>query len=67
VVVVRNIKNAADDNIQMKLISVGQAGADRAALDASIEQGIEYGGSIPKGSLAEDKLIDTVIGSGRRH
>ena len=43
----------------MKIISGGQTGADRAALDVAIELGIEYGGSIPKGRLAEDGPIDS--------
>jgi len=42
----------------MKIISGGQTGADRAALDVAIELGIEYGGSIPKGRLAEDGIIN---------
>lgn len=42
----------------MKIISGGQTGADRAALDAAVELGIDYGGSIPKGRLAEDGRID---------
>ena len=42
----------------MKIISGGQTGADRAALDAAIELGMEYGGSIPKGRKAEDGPID---------
>lgn len=42
----------------MKIISGGQTGADRAALDVAIELGIEYGGAIPKGRLAEDGTID---------
>lgn len=36
-----------------KIISGGQTGADIAALDAAIEYGIDYGGSIPKGRLTE--------------
>ena len=31
---------------------------DRAALDAAIGLGIEYGGSVPKGRIAEDGPID---------
>ncbi len=31
---------------------------DRAALDAAIALGIEYGGSVPKGRIAEDGPID---------
>ncbi|HYA86788.1 MAG TPA: putative molybdenum carrier protein [Nitrospirota bacterium] len=42
----------------MKIISGGQTGADRAALDVAIELGLAYGGSIPKGRLAEDGPID---------
>lgn len=42
----------------MKIISGGQTGADRAALDVAIELGIDYGGSIPKGRLAEDGPIE---------
>ncbi len=38
----------------MKLISGGQSGVDRAALDVAIEQGIAYGGWCPKGGWAED-------------
>lgn len=37
-----------------KIISGGQTGADRAALDVSIEFDIPHGGWIPKGRLAED-------------
>ena len=32
-----------------KIISGGQTGADRAALDAAIERGIPHGGWLPKG------------------
>jgi len=42
----------------MKIISGGQTGVDRAALDAAIELGFEYGGSLPKGRLAEDGTVD---------
>ena len=37
-----------------KIISGGQTGADRAALDVAIEIGLDYGGAIPKGRIAED-------------
>jgi hypothetical protein len=40
-----------------KIISGGQTGADRAALDAAIELGIPHGGWVPKGRLAEDGPI----------
>jgi hypothetical protein len=37
-----------------KIISGGQTGADRAALDAAIRWNIPHGGWVPKGRLAED-------------
>jgi len=36
----------------MKIISGGQTGIDRAALDAAIEMGVEYGGWCPKAGWA---------------
>lgn len=39
------------------LISGGQAGADRAALDFAIESGLEHGGWCPRGRKAEDGSI----------
>ncbi len=44
--------------MSMKIISGGQTGVDRAALDTAISLGFEYGGSIPKGRKAEDGPID---------
>jgi len=38
----------------MKIISGGQTGVDRAALDVAIERGIDWGGWCPKGGWAED-------------
>jgi hypothetical protein len=38
----------------MKLLSGGQSGVDRAALDAAMARGIEYGGWCPRGGWAED-------------
>jgi len=38
----------------MKLISGGQGGVDRAALDVALARGIEYGGWCPQGGWAED-------------
>jgi hypothetical protein len=40
-----------------KIISGGQSGVDRAALDAAIELGIAHGGWCPRGRLAEDGPI----------
>jgi hypothetical protein len=42
----------------LKVISGGQTGVDRAALDAAIAVGFDYGGSIPLGRKAEDGFID---------
>ncbi len=41
----------------LKIVSGGQTGVDRAALDAAIELGIPHGGWCPKGRLAEDGRI----------
>jgi hypothetical protein len=38
----------------MKIISGGQSGVDRAALDAAIARGLAYGGWCPRGGWAED-------------
>lgn len=40
-----------------KIISGGQTGADRAALDAAIEIDIPHGGWVPRGRLAEDGMV----------
>ena len=40
-----------------KIVSGGQTGADRAALDFAIERGIPHGGWCPKGRKAEDGRI----------
>ena len=41
----------------VKIVSGGQTGADRAALDWAIEHGIEHGGWCPRGRRAEDGVI----------
>jgi predicted Rossmann-fold nucleotide-binding protein len=41
----------------IKIISGGQTGVDRAALDVAIELGIDYGGSVPKGKTAENGIV----------
>ena len=38
----------------MKLLSGGQTGVDRAALDVAVARGIAYGGWCPQGGWAED-------------
>jgi protein-S-isoprenylcysteine O-methyltransferase Ste14 len=40
-----------------RIVSGAQTGADRAALDAAIELGVECGGWVPRGRLAEDGVI----------
>lgn len=42
---------------QLTIISGGQTGADRAALDWAIAHGIPHGGWCPKGRIAEDGVI----------
>jgi hypothetical protein len=41
----------------MQIISGGQTGVDRGALDAAIELGLPHGGWCPRGRLAEDGRI----------
>ena len=41
-----------------KIVSGGQTGADRAALDFAIEHGLPHGGWCPQGRMAEDGEID---------
>ena len=41
----------------LRIISGGQTGCDRAALDAAIALGISHGGYVPKGRLAEDGIV----------
>jgi len=40
-----------------KIVSGGQTGADRAALDAAIELGIAHGGWLPRGRKTEDGIL----------
>ena len=44
----------------MKIISGGQTGVDRAALDVAINLGVSHGGWCPSGRQAEDGEIDPV-------
>ncbi len=41
-----------------KLVSGGQTGVDRAALDVALDLGIAHGGWCPSGRIAEDGPID---------
>jgi hypothetical protein len=42
----------------VKIVSGGQSGADRAALDFAIDHGIPHGGWCPQGRKAKDGTID---------
>jgi hypothetical protein len=47
----------------LMIISGGQTGVDRAALDFAIDSGLPYGGWIPKGRRTEDgRLPDKYVG-----
>lgn len=48
---------AADRTIALKIISGGQTGVDRGALDAALQLGVPCGGWCPSGRLAEDGKI----------
>jgi hypothetical protein len=45
---------------QMKIVSGGQTGVDRAALEFASQHGYEHGGWCPCGRLAEDGVIPPV-------
>ena len=47
-------------NALKKLVSGGQTGVDRAALDVGIALGLPIGGWCPKGRRAEDGVIDGI-------
>jgi hypothetical protein len=47
----------AKGQTRLKIISGGQTGVDRAALDAAIALGLPHGGWCPKGRRAEDGRI----------
>ena len=45
-------------SLKIEIVSGGQTGVDRAALDWAIERGLRHGGWCPRGRLAEDGAID---------
>ena len=45
-----------------KIVSGGQTGADRAALDVAIKLGIPHGGWVPKGRKTEDGKLSRKYG-----
>ena len=55
--VTRGIKQARRSERLRKIVSGGQTGVDRGALDAAIAFGAEHGGWCPQGRLAEDGPI----------
>ena len=55
------MSSARMDKIFSEIISGGQTGVDRAALDVALELGIPCGGWCPRGRKAEDGPIDPGI------
>lgn len=55
-------RESADVSLPLlkRIVSGGQTGVDRAALDVAIELGIEHGGWCPKGRIAEDGRIPAI-------
>jgi len=47
--------------VALKIMSGGQTGVDRGALEAALELGIECGGWCPAGRLAEDGRIPEAL------
>jgi len=43
-----------------KIVTGGQTGVDRSALDVAIELNYKYGGWCPRGRKAEDGIIDPI-------
>jgi hypothetical protein len=52
----RSLQHSAQTMIQ-RIVSGGQTGADRSALDWAISRGIPHGGWCPKGRKAEDEKV----------
>ncbi len=45
---------------RLKIVSGGQTGVDRAALDFAIQHGFVHGGWCPRGRLAEDGVVPLI-------
>lgn len=43
--------------MQIKIVSGGQTGVDRGALDAALSVGVPCGGWCPEGRMADDGII----------
>lgn len=51
---------APEGALPEKIVSGGQTGVDRAALDVALARGMKCGGWVPKGRRAEDGPIDAL-------
>ena len=49
-----------ESRCQIKIVSGGQTGVDRAALDFAIQHDFKHGGWCPRGRLAEDGVIPPI-------
>jgi hypothetical protein len=52
-----DVPDEAIPNVVQRVVSGGQTGVDRAALDAAMAVGLPHGGWCPRGRLAEDGRI----------
>ncbi len=55
---IHKIRISANHITIKKIISGGQTGADQAGLDVAIKHIISHGGTIPKGRMTEDDILD---------
>ena len=46
-----------DESMNIKIVSGGQTGVDRGALEAAVSLGLEFGGWAPHGWIAEDGTV----------